>query len=94
MDGDSLSRRLGNFFILTGLMLVVLFTLSSAGGSPQATFLLGGGTALAIGYRLYRKATPPPPSNRFGLLRKAREKTRQRQEQRRKTPPGSGAVRR
>jgi|YNPNPStandDraft_1061719.scaffolds.fasta_scaffold55215_2 hypothetical protein len=87
MEDIPLPRRLGNFFILAGLLLVILFTLSYAGQSAQPLFLLGGGAALWIGYRLRRKTAPPPTSNRFRLLRQMREKARQRRAQRQSPPP-------
>lgn len=86
MEEESLHRRLGNFFILTGLLLTALFTLAYASGMPQPLLLLGGLGALFLGYRLYRKAAPPPPSGRFAMIRKVREKARQRKQQR-KAPP-------
>lgn len=93
MEEESLHRRLGNFFILTGLLLAALFTLAYASGTPQPLLLFGSLGALFLGYRLYRKAAPPSPSGRFSLLRKAREKARQRREQRKQPPPKTGTQR-
>ncbi len=90
MESDSPYRRLGNFFLLLGLLLVTLFILSIIGESPQSDFLFGGALTIFLGYRLHRKAAPPPPSNRFRLLRQAREKARQRRAQQQQPPPPQG----
>lgn len=87
MESDSPYRRLGNFFLLIGLLLLTLFILSATGKSPQPILLFGGALTVFLGYRLYRKAAPPPPSNRFRLVHQAREKARQRREQRQQSPP-------
>lgn len=82
MENDTLAQRLGNFFILMGLLLLVLFVLSHTAQSPQIWYLLGSIGAIVFGYRLYRKAPQPPPSERFSLIRRSRQKARQRREQR------------
>lgn len=69
MDDDFVPR-IGVFFILIGIGLIVMFVGSGASGNSQVVFLLGSLTSFGIGYLLQRKRKPPPPSERFRLIRK------------------------
>lgn len=72
--------RLGSFIILIGLILVILFIGSIMGEESNFLFLLLGGLALFIGYRLKRTAAPPE-SVRFASIRKIHNNRRKRREE-------------
>jgi hypothetical protein len=72
--------RLGSFFILIGLILVILFIGSIMGEESNFLYLLLGGGAIYIGYRLRRTAAPPEPA-RFASIRKIQNTRQKRREE-------------
>ena len=63
--------RIGSFFWWIGLFLIVLFVTTDLRDQPQFDLLLIGMVLMALGFFLWRRYhQPPPPSNRFGLIRR------------------------
>jgi uncharacterized membrane protein HdeD (DUF308 family) len=70
-DPKELTYRIGTFFLMVGIALLVFFVMSEAAQSPTFNLFCSGTILLIIGliFRAqYRKATKP--SGRFSLLKK------------------------
>jgi hypothetical protein len=66
-----LKQRIGNFFILIGAMLLVLFFTSNASGAPNFVLLLAGIGSVLLGFRMVRRPPEDPSeSRRFRTLRR------------------------
>jgi hypothetical protein len=77
--------RLGTFFILIGLFLLLLFIGSVAGkGENKVLYLLTSAIALFFGFLLNRHPKSDAPSARFSGVRKVRDQGRKRSEERAK----------
>ncbi|HEX2980240.1 MAG TPA: hypothetical protein VHO48_08240 [Anaerolineaceae bacterium] len=76
------SFRIGTFFLLIGLGLVVLFIYSDVVKAPQYEFLLYGALGMLLGMALRGQANrpPPPESTRFRMLRKQSKKDHKKAE--------------
>ncbi|HUH98850.1 MAG TPA: hypothetical protein VLZ89_15930 [Anaerolineales bacterium] len=72
--------RIGSFFTLIGLGLMILFAITYFGNAPDFKFFFFGLLSLFVGWRLSRRKAPPPPSGRFATLRRMRENSRKRPE--------------
>jgi hypothetical protein len=72
-------HRMGTFFILAGLALLVLFVGSILGKGTNAVILLLSLAAFFVGFML-RRNKPVKDSGRFGTIRRIRERSRQRSE--------------
>jgi hypothetical protein len=77
--------RIGTFFLLVGFGLLVLFLGSGFSRNPNFAYLLFSLPALFLGYLLRRRA-PRQPSGRFGIIHRARERSRQRREEKKNQP--------
>jgi hypothetical protein len=75
------SRRLGKFLILVGLTLLVIFVGSILSKVTNVTFLLLSFIALLAGF-LLRRNKEVKDSGRFSMIHRARERSRQRREER------------
>jgi hypothetical protein len=65
----SFSGRLGCFFLLIGLGLIVIFMASDVSRFPQYDFLIVGVLILAVGFSLWRRGrSEPRSSGRFRLM--------------------------
>lgn len=73
------SRRLGTFFILVGLILLVLFLGSVLSQDAKTNYLLLALVALFVGFLLTRNKENKD-SGRFSSLRRASANSRQRRE--------------
>lgn len=73
--------RIGNFFILVGAGLMMIFIGSVQGDVPQFGILFFSLIALFFGFILRRRAKPSPPSGRFRILGKLRGKGKDKQEE-------------
>jgi hypothetical protein len=73
--------RVGTFFILVGLALLVLFVGSAMSRDINVIYLLLSIVALLLGYH-FRRSNQPSDSGRFGSIRRASERNRQRREER------------
>jgi hypothetical protein len=66
-----LVNRVGTFFILLGLMLIVLFVYSDLVDAPVCSMLIYGGVSLALGVFLWFRNPAPPsqPTGRFRIFK-------------------------
>lgn len=77
MDNErkDLISRIGTFFLLMGVLLLVLFIASDIGKSLSCGyFLLGVVCILATIYLKRISATQAPPNTRFAAVRKLQQK--------------------
>jgi hypothetical protein len=74
-------HRLGTFFLLIGLALLVLFVGSIMSKDSNVNYLLLSLATLFVGFLLQRNK-PVKDSGRFGTIRRARERSRQHREER------------
>jgi hypothetical protein len=76
--------KVGQFFIFIGLILLVVFFISSLGRIPAFGYLLGGLGLMGLGGYLYIQDRPPvdPNTARFRTVRKMRERREKRSEKR------------
>jgi len=75
--------RIGTFFLLIGLFLLLLFLGSGFSRQPSFLFLFLSLISLLIGF-LFRRNAPRPSSGRFDMIRKAIEGRRRRQDEKKK----------
>jgi uncharacterized membrane protein HdeD (DUF308 family) len=71
--------RVGTFFLLVGIGLVILFVLSEAAQTTTFEYFCWGMILLVVGFLFraqYRKAAPPP-SGRFSILQKLKRKPKE-----------------
>ena len=76
--------KVGQFFFFIGLILLVVFFISSLGRIPAFGYLLGGLGLMVLGGYLYIQDRPPadPNTARFRTVRKMRERREKRSEER------------
>jgi hypothetical protein len=79
-------HRIGNFFILIGLALLVMFVGSIMSKEIKMIYLLLSFAALFIAF-LLRRNKPVNDSGRFGAIRRASARSRQRHEDRMNKKP-------
>ncbi|HUI88130.1 MAG TPA: hypothetical protein VLX61_05350 [Anaerolineales bacterium] len=72
--------RVGSFFTLVGIGLMILFAITYFGNAPDFKFFFLGLISIFVGWQLSRRKAPPPPSGRFAALRRMRENSKKRQE--------------
>jgi hypothetical protein len=72
-------HRIGNFFILIGLALLVLFIGSILGKETNITYLILSLAVLYVGY-LLRRNKPVNDSGRFRTIRSIGERSRKKRE--------------
>jgi hypothetical protein len=74
---DDLISRVGTFFVLLGILLVVLFIMSDAVQKTRFNYFFFGGLFMVIGLYFKRiTARPPKSSNRFEAIRKWQQRQR------------------
>jgi len=78
-----LKLRVGTFFFLVGIGMLLLFVGSVMAHEINLLFLPLGFIALFIGFMLWRKK-PTVESTRFAYLRKVNEQSRQRRQEKEK----------
>jgi len=81
MDEDFVPR-IGTFFILIGIGLILIFVASQTDGQADFGYLLASLISIVFGFWLRRRRQAPPPSARFSSLKKSREKSRQKKVER------------
>lgn len=69
-----MKKRLGNFFLLIGLICLVIFFSSSSFGLDRVYFFLGGICLSSFGF-LLKKDSKPKRDKRGWFGRRSREKT-------------------
>jgi len=74
MDGKDLIPRIGTFFIIMSVGFILLFAISSPTDNSYFDYLFIGIFLAVVGFLLRRKAKPPPPTNRFSMFNKMRDK--------------------
>jgi hypothetical protein len=77
---SSLLQRVGTFFNLVGLTLLLIFAGSVLGKHAQGIYLFLSFTALIVGFLLRRDKTTKE-SGRFGMLRRMNERKARRREE-------------
>lgn len=68
--------RVGTFFILIGIGMLILFIASDYAEQANFDFLFWSMLAVTVGILLRRRKPPAPPSGRFEALRKWRGESR------------------
>jgi len=76
-----MTTRIGRFFLLIGLLSVIIFIATSQAGNPQYGYFCWGIPGIMLGiYFLGRSQKKPHPSGRFRLLRNKGKKKKDNQE--------------
>ncbi len=65
--------RMGSFFTIIGIGLMVLFAITYFGNAPDFKYFFLGLISIFVGWRLSRRKAPPAPSGRFATIRRMRE---------------------
>jgi len=73
--------RMGSFFTIIGIGLMVLFAVTYLANAPDFNFFFLGLVSIYVGWRLSRRKSPPPPSGRFATIRKWRESGKNKPEE-------------
>ena len=70
------THRLGNFFIIVGVALVVLFVISDLGDKPAFGYFFFGLVTVVLGvYLRWRSPNQPAaPAGRFTIIKRMRER--------------------
>ncbi len=77
-DRKAFISRIGTFFLILGLMVLILFVASDIGDKTYFSYFFIGVILFSIGFILKRmSAPPPPPSKRFEGIRKIQQKNRE-----------------
>jgi hypothetical protein len=77
-DRKAFISRIGTFFLLMGLLIVVLFIASDIGDVTYFSYFFIGACLLTAGFVLKRMAAPPPASGkRFEGIRTWQQKRRE-----------------
>ena len=78
---NELLIRIGTFFTLIGVGLIILFVATYFGNAPDFKYFFLGLISMFIGWRLSKRKEPPPPSGRFAYVRKMQERSKKHQEE-------------
>ena len=77
-DRKAFISRIGTFFVLLGVLVVILFIASDLGDVTYFRYFFIGVFLLSAGFILKRMTAPPAPaSKRFEGLRKFQQKRRE-----------------
>jgi hypothetical protein len=68
--------RIGTFFLLIGCGIFILFIASDYAGKTNFDYLFWAVLSVTVGIMLRRRRPAPPPSGRFGYVRRLRERRR------------------
>ncbi len=88
-DREDYISRIGTFFLLVGVLLLIMFVASDAGEETYFRYFVFGSLATLIGIFFKRMtAKPPKPGARFagirGFMQKRREAAKKREEDKKK----------
>jgi hypothetical protein len=68
---ESLTGRMGVFFIFVGVVIIAVFLASDMSGSPSLPLLCAGGLVTLVGFLAWRAGAPQPgESGRCNTVRK------------------------
>jgi hypothetical protein len=73
--------RIGTFLIVIGVGIFILFLASDYANAANFDYLCFAVVAITVGIMLRRQKAPPPPSGRFALWRKMRERPEKTKEE-------------
>jgi len=74
--------RIGTFFILVGIGILVLFVASDGAGSANFDYLFWAMLSVLLGFILRGRRSRPEPADRFSMLRRLRGPGRDHKERR------------
>ena len=77
---ENIRPRIGNFFLLAGLIFLLIFIDSILGNDGAGIYLLFSACSFFLGFGL-RRNTIRPVSGRFSTLQKARAQARERKKE-------------
>lgn len=83
---DDFIARIGTFFYLIGISLLVLFIASDASAidKPEYDFFFTSFILFIVGFLFRKRAAPPPAADRFRIIRKMREDKKNKREEKAK----------
>ncbi len=81
---DTFIVRVGMFFLVMGGGVFILFVASDLADKPDFDYLFVALILIAIGWSMWRKKSPPPPAGRFSYIRKIREDSKLKRQERMK----------
>lgn len=64
-----MSQKLGNFFLLAGILAVIIFIAAPSRGLDYAYFCFGGASLIFLGLIILRRGRKSRASSRFRTLR-------------------------
>jgi hypothetical protein len=78
-DRREFVSRVGTFFVLVGIGLMVFFMLSDAASDPRLSYFCWSTILLSLGFIFRSRFKRPagPPSGRFGILQRLKRKPKE-----------------
>jgi hypothetical protein len=78
-DRREFVSRVGTFFVLVGIGLMVFFMLSDAASDPRLSYFCWGTVLLSLGIMFQARFKRPagPPTGRFGVLQRLKRKPKE-----------------
>ena len=85
-DRKEFVARVGTFFVLVGIGLMVFFILSESAKIPTLSYFCWGTVVLTLGliFRGQFKRPPGPPHGRFSILQKLKPRPKEKKEEKKK----------
>ena len=81
MNSDPFGVRVGTFFLVIGVGVMILFIASDLADQVDFDYLFIALFLLFIGWNLRRKKAPPPSAGRFAYVQKTRDNYRKNREE-------------
>ena len=78
-DRKEFISRIGTFFVLIGIGLMIFFLMSDSVSSPQLSYFCWGTVLLTFGF-IFRgqfRKPPGPPSGRFSVFKRLKRKPKE-----------------
>ena len=78
-DRKEFVSRIGTFFVLVGVGLMIFFLMSDAASSPQLSYFCWGTVILTLGFIFRGQFKKPagPPSGRFSVFKRFKRKPKE-----------------
>jgi len=76
MDEKDIIPRIGTFLWMLGIALIALFIASDYSQDIEFLYLVFGLPSIILAILFRRKANPQPPSDRFSIFRKIKERNK------------------